>query len=130
MFPMQLQQSDLHGGMDCSPPFSGAVDALREVSAQADLNYVFFYGEPKSPGSGWGSGLARLVPALDTDLEWLREHTRYLQRASEWNSGGRPMNRLLSGTDITLAKTWVARRPKNTPAPTALHLDFIKASQI
>jgi hypothetical protein len=32
---MQLQQSDLHGGMDCSPPFSGAVDALREASAEA-----------------------------------------------------------------------------------------------
>jgi len=35
MFPMQLQQSDLHGGMDCSPPFSGAVDALIEASAEA-----------------------------------------------------------------------------------------------
>src|SRR5262249_10843333 len=59
----------------------------------------------------------------------LREHTRLLQRASEWDTGGRPSNRLLSGEDIRLAKAWVARRPQAAPAPTALHLDFIKASE-
>lgn len=98
-------------------------------AALADLNYIFFYDEPRSPGSGFGSGLVRLVGALNTDLDWLREHTRYLQRASEWDGGARPANRLLSGTDIALAKAWVARRPKNAPEPTALHLDFIRASE-
>jgi TIR domain len=95
----------------------------------ADLNYIFFYREPKSSGSGFGSGLARLVDALITDLDWLREHTRYLQRATEWDSGGRPANRLLSGADIATAKSWTARRPKEAPEPTALHLDFIAASE-
>jgi TIR domain len=47
----------------------------------ADLNYIYFYPEPKSPGSGFGTGQVRLVTALNTDLGWLREHTRYLQRA-------------------------------------------------
>ena len=54
------------------------------------LNYIFFYAEPRLPGSGFGTGLARLVSALDTDLDWLRERTRLLQRASEWDSAGRP----------------------------------------
>src|SRR5262249_36607516 len=62
-------------------------------------------------------------------LVWLREHTRLLQRATEWETGGRPENRLLSGNDIVDAKAWAARRPKDAPAPTALHLDFIKASE-
>src|SRR5262249_21316066 len=31
--------------------------------------------------------------------------------------------------DIAEAKAWVARRPKNAPEPTALHLDFIRASE-
>src|SRR5262249_23993949 len=66
---------------------------------------------------------------LNTDFDWLREHTRYLQRATEWDKGGRPANRLLSGDDIAEAKAWVARRPKNAPEPTALHLDFIRASE-
>jgi TPR repeat protein len=94
-----------------------------------NLNYIFFYEEPKVPDSGFGTGLAKLIAALNTDFDWLREHTRYLQRAMEWDRGGRPANRLLSGDDIAEAKAWVARRPKNAPEPTALHLDFIRASE-
>ena len=94
-----------------------------------DLNYIFFYEDPKVSDSGFGTGLAKLVVALNTDFDWLREHTRYLQRATEWDRGGRPANRLLSGDDIAEAKAWVARRPKNAPEPTALHLDFIRASE-
>src|SRR5262245_52463308 len=93
------------------------------------LNYVFFYDEPTAPGSGFGAGLAQLVAALNTDLDWLREHTRLLQRATEWSAGGRPSNRLLSGPDIASAKAWATRRPKDAPEPTALHLDFIRASE-
>src|SRR5262245_60636211 len=94
-----------------------------------DLNYIFFYKEPKVPGSGFGTGLANLVAALNTGFDWLREHTRYLQRTIEWDKGGRPANRLLSGNDILDAKAWVARRPKGAPEPTALQLDFIRASE-
>ena len=53
-----------------------------------ERNYIFFYDNPKEPGSGFGTGLAKLVAALNTDLDWLREHTRYLQRATEWDRGG------------------------------------------
>jgi len=94
-----------------------------------DLNYIFFYEDPKVSDSGFGTGLASLVAALNTDFDWLREHTHYLQRATEWDKGGRPANRLLSGNDIAEAKAWVARRPKSAPEPTALHLDFIRASE-
>jgi TPR repeat protein len=94
-----------------------------------DRNYIFFYNEPKVPSSGFGTGLASLITALNTDFDWLREHTRYLQRAIEWDTGGRPTDRLLSGNDILEAKTWAARRPKGAPEPTALHLEFIRASE-
>ena len=52
------------------------------------LDYSFFYKEPKVSGSGFGSGLAKLIAALSTDFDWLRDHTRYLQRAIEWDTGG------------------------------------------
>jgi TPR repeat protein len=94
-----------------------------------ELNYIFFYKEPKVPGSGFGTGLAKLVTALNTDFDWLREHTRYLQRAIEWDTGGQPANRLLSGNDIPEANTWAARRPRGAPEPTALQFDFIRASE-
>src|SRR5262245_27993938 len=95
-----------------------------------ERNYIFFYDDPKAaPGAGFGTGLAKLIAALNTDFDWLREHTRYLQRATEWDRGGRPANRLLSGDDIAEARAWAVRHPKSAPEPTALHLDFIRASE-
>jgi len=105
---------------------------LEDASAPlrlGDLNYIFFYAQPRVPGSGFGSGLASLVATLNTDFDWMRDHTRYLQRALEWDAGRRPVNRLLSGNDILEAKSWAARRPKGAPEPTALQLDFIRASE-
>jgi TPR repeat protein len=107
-------------------PLKGASPPLR----LRDLNHIFFHSDSKNaPGSGFGTGLARLVAALNTDFDWLREHTRYFQRATEWDRGGRPTNRLLSGDDIAEAKAWVACRPKSAPEPTPLHLDFFRASE-
>jgi len=95
-----------------------------------NLQWIYFCNdETKEPGSGFGSGLVKLVTALKTDFEWLREHTRYLQLAMQWEEGGRPTNRLLSGNDIVQAKAWAARRPKTAPELTQQHRDFINASE-
>jgi WD40 repeat protein len=101
----------------------------RPPSRLADRNYIFFYSEPKFPDSGFGTGLARLVSALNSDLDWLREHTRLLERASEWDAADRAESRLLFGDSIAAAKAWAARRPKGAPEPTALHYEFIRASE-
>jgi hypothetical protein len=116
-------------GKRIMPVVPGPLGDAKAPPGLAALNYIYFYAEPKRPGSGVGPGLTDLASALNTDLDWLREHTRLLQRATEWDMGGRPTNRLLSGADITDAKTWAARRPKDAPAPTELHLQFIKASE-
>ena len=75
------------------------------------------------------AGLSGLVRALNTDVDWLREHTRLLARALEWQAAGRKANRMLSGGDIESAKVWLARRPKDAPEATDLHLAFIQASE-
>jgi TPR repeat protein len=111
------------------PVVPRALGAISAPLRLQDLNYIFFYHEPKSPGSGFGSGQAQLIEALSTDLDWLREHTRLLLRATEWDSGGRAENRLLSGSDIVAAKAWAAKRPRGAPEPTALHLEFIQTSE-
>jgi TPR repeat protein len=108
----------------CRPLENARPSALLE-----GLNYIFFYAEPKAQGSGFGTGLQSLVAALNTDFDWLREHTRYLERALEWNAGGRLANRLLSGNDVAEAMAWVTRQPKSAPEPTPLQLDFIRASE-
>ena len=90
----------------------------------ADLNYLYFYTDPKSSRSGFGTGLVGLASALNVDVESMREHTHYLQRATDWDVDGRPSKRLLSGADIASARAWVKRRPKDAPAsphPTRFH---------
>jgi hypothetical protein len=111
------------------PVLCRPLDGVSPPPQLASRNYIHLYPEPDLPGSGFGVGLAELVKALKTDLDWLREHTDYLRQANNWDEGGRSANRLLSGLDIDTAKAWTARRPKNAPEPTALQLDFIKASE-
>jgi WD domain, G-beta repeat len=112
------------------PVLSRPLESAIPPPQLADLDYIFFYEEPRSPGSGFGTGLLALVTALNTDLDWLREHTCYLQRATEWDAGRRLANRPLSGVDTATAKAWAASRPKAAPEPTAVHLDFIRASAL
>jgi hypothetical protein len=90
----------------------------------AALNFTRF-----DEGHSFIGGLKALVAALNTDIGWLREHTRLLTRALEWERANRIENRMLSGPDIADARQWAARRPKGAPEPTALHLDYIRASE-
>ena len=111
------------------PVLCSSLDGCEPPVSLKNLDYVFFYPDPKVAGSGFGQGLVRLVTALNTDLDWLREHTRLLNRATEWDLARRPANRMLTGADIPAAKEWAAQRPKGAPEPTALHLDYIRASE-
>jgi hypothetical protein len=90
----------------------------------AALNYVRF-----DEGYSFVAGLRSLIRALNTNVDWLREHTRLLARAMEWETAGRQPNRMLLGNDIATAKDWAANRPKDAPEPTELHMNFIKASE-
>src|SRR5215813_953297 len=95
----------------------------------AALQFTHFYTEVKFPGTGWGDGLARLSAALNTDIEWVREHTLLQEQSARWEAGKRAPDCLLKGSDITSAKAWLSRRPAKAPEPTALQRDFIDASE-
>ena len=111
------------------PVLAKPIGDLAPPPALAALNYVRFDPEPDGKPRSFMEGMAKLRDALRTDLGWLREHTRLMERASEWNGAQRVANRLLTGPDITTAKTWLAAKPQYAPEPTELHRDFIKASE-
>jgi hypothetical protein len=96
---------------------------LEPPAPLAALNYVRF-----DEGRSFMAGLTGLRRALKTDIVWLREHTRLLTRAQEWQAADRPDNRLLSGSDIAAAKRWLEGSPAEGLQPTELHRDFIQAS--
>jgi len=70
-----------------------------------------------------------LIAAMDTDLGHIREHTRLLVRAREWEDKKRDSSYLLSGSDISAAENWLASGQDKSPKATELHAQYILASR-
>ncbi len=94
-----------------------------------DLNYIYFYPEKDTPGSGFGTGLTRLVEALSVDIAWLREHTRLEELAARWDANARVADLLLRGSELAGYKAWRDRHPANAPELTALQRAFLAGSE-
>jgi hypothetical protein len=60
---------------------------------------------------GFDTAFQSLIEALDTDLDWVRSHTRVLGRALEWDRHGRDSSFLLRGMDLQNAIQWLAQAP-------------------
>jgi hypothetical protein len=58
------------------PALRRPLDGKQPPTRLRDLNYIYLYPDRNVPGSGFGTGQVRLIEALSTDIEWLREHTR------------------------------------------------------
>jgi WD40 repeat protein len=72
----------------------------------------------------------RLVGALDTDLEWTKEHTRWLLKALEWEEEGRDRSFLLRGAELAAAERWLSSAADKEPQPIALQTEYVVASRI
>ncbi len=69
-----------------------------------------------------------LLTVIDTDLEYVRAHTRLLVRAIEWDQSQRDGSFLLRGNDLKAADRWLSRGLDNDPKPTTLQTQYILAS--
>ncbi len=75
------------------------------------------------------SSVDELIRALDTDVDWVRGHTKWGQRAEGWQRGGHDRGALLRGQELRDAETWLSGQAGKTPAPTASHAEFVLRSQ-
>ena len=71
---------------------------------------------PADEDGGLERTVDRLVKALDTDLEWERQHSRLTVRAREWKRSGHDRSFLLRGSDLKAAEGWLVAGPARTPA--------------
>ena len=74
-------------------------------------------------------GIDRVVDALDTDLAWAKEHTRWLLKALEWEGENRERSFLLRGSELAAAESWLVRETDKEPAPNALQRVYVAASR-
>lgn len=88
------------------------------------LNWLFFRDT-----DDFEAEFHELLKAMDTDQPYLKEHTRLLGRANEWEVGGRNPAYALRGEDLTAAESWLAQSGDKDPRPTDLHTAYIFASR-
>jgi hypothetical protein len=90
-----------------------------------DRNWI-----PFTEADEFDTSLGRLVPALDTDLEAAKAHTRWLVKALEWDGEGREGSFLLRGSELKAAEAWLAASPEDAdPAATPLQREYLLASR-
>jgi hypothetical protein len=129
----------------CTAELAAAVESSKQVipllrrqardgqpiaEAVAERNWIFLDDDARFEAT-----LAELIEALDTDLDWVKTHTRLLVRAREW-TGGRgdrssgDRSRLLRGRDLRAAEAWLAEGNTHPQAPaTSGQRAFIAASR-
>jgi WD40 repeat protein len=91
----------------------------------AKLNWVF-----ARDADSFEAAADFLISALDTDLGWVRAHTRLLTRAIEWEGKAGSTSFVLRGEDLRAAEQWLAQAgTEKERQPTALQTEYIIASR-
>lgn len=76
------------------------------------------------------STIPKLVEAIQTDLGWVQEHTRMLQRATEWEQKNRNKSYLLQGLDLDDAERWLTESTAvSSRAVIPVQAEYISASR-
>jgi WD40 repeat protein len=88
------------------------------------INWIFLRTDAE-----FATGIDRLVDAIETDLDWVREHSRLLVRAVEWRAHDRDRSFLLQQNDLAAAFAWLERGESRDPKPTALQSEYVWASR-
>jgi hypothetical protein len=98
--------------------------------ALARLNYIYFIEDRRAGASGdFDEACGQLVHALNSDIGWIREHSRLGDMARRWQAAGEAGHFVLRGPALEAAEKWLAVQPKEAPDPTPLHRRFIAASR-
>jgi WD40 repeat protein len=71
----------------------------------------------------------RLIKIVETDLDHIHKHTRFLERAKEWETHEYNQSYLLQGDDLEDATSWLRETLQKQPPPTELHHRYIHTSQ-
>lgn len=107
------------------PIVAREVEARAVPESLAKLNWIFCRDTDDLEKS-----IDSLIVAFDTDLDWVRAHTRLLTRAIEWEAKGRNNSFALRKDDLRAAEQWLAEAGTDKERqPTPLQTEYIMASR-
>ena len=101
------------------------VEADRVPKELSVLNWIFF----DDAGEKFAEAMEDLVTAIRVDQGWVKGHTRFQNRALDWERKDRDRGLLLRGADLSEAEVWLAGSAEKDPGPTALQTEFILKSR-
>ena len=90
----------------------------------AKINWIFM-----REGDDFERGFQLLETTMDTDLEWLKVHTRLQTRALEWNNKYRDKSLILRGKELVDAEFQLATNTTKEPRPTDLQREYVLESR-
>jgi WD40 repeat protein len=90
----------------------------------AALNWIFFREH-----DDFDASVQTLLAAIQTDQAWTKMHTRYQNRALEWERHHEDAGYLLRGQDLAQAEGWLAGAAEKDPQPTPLQARYILAGR-
>src|SRR5581483_1085793 len=88
------------------------------------LNFIFL-----DVPAGFDLGVDRLAVALQTDIDWIRQHTQYGELARHWLAKDRPDGLLLRSPALEEAERWFVSRHQGTPEIPSDTQSFIAESR-
>ena len=90
----------------------------------AKINWVYM-----RDSDDFDKAFQTLCSAMDTDLDWIKTHTRIQVRALEWERKNRSASFALRGEDLIEGEKFVAGGANKNPVPTGLQSEYILASR-
>ncbi len=90
-----------------------------------ELQITFF-----DKAHSFGHALPILISALNTDIDWHREHTRLSGLASRWETRNRPEELLLRGSELADALNWLEKAPQGMEATVALVKAYLDTARM
>ena len=91
------------------------------------INWISF-----QESDDFNEAFRKLINAIKTDLNHIREHTHLLMKAIKWQKEGRNKSYLLQGLEIDnelyKAVRWLEKGENKQPQATALHREYINIS--
>lgn len=76
------------------------------------------------------AAITSLINTIHTDLAWVKQHTRILERATEWSNKNRNNSYLLQGTDLEEGERWMSQSAQSdSRAVDKLQAEYITTSR-
>jgi WD40 repeat protein len=92
------------------------------------INWVYFIPHAGQVNE-FSTAFQAVLQAMDTNYDYVREHTRLLARALDWQNSEKNSSFFLSGDELNAAEQWLSTAAGQSPHPAHIQTDYILRSR-